>query len=50
MNCWLWRTIFVISEGRLVHETTPAAADLVIIGRKMAGHEDAAIGKPALAG
>jgi simple sugar transport system ATP-binding protein len=30
--------IFVMSEGRLVHETTPAAADLAAIGRQMAGH------------
>ena len=30
--------IFVISEGRLVHETTPAEADIAVIGRKMAGH------------
>jgi general nucleoside transport system ATP-binding protein len=30
--------ILVLSEGRLVHETTPLTADLAIIGQHMAGH------------
>jgi simple sugar transport system ATP-binding protein len=30
--------ILVISEGRVVHETTAAAADVAVIGRHMAGH------------
>ena len=30
--------ILVISEGKLVHETTPVDADLNLIGRQMAGH------------
>lgn len=30
--------IFVMSEGRLVHETTPERADVAEIGRQMAGH------------
>jgi simple sugar transport system ATP-binding protein len=30
--------LLVISEGRLVYETTPAAADLLVLGRYMAGH------------
>jgi simple sugar transport system ATP-binding protein len=30
--------LMVIFEGRIVHETTPAAADLTVIGRYMAGH------------
>ncbi|MCU1261261.1 MAG: ATPase component of uncharacterized ABC-type transporter [Bryobacterales bacterium] len=30
--------IFVMSEGALVHETTPQSADLSLIGRQMAGH------------
>jgi simple sugar transport system ATP-binding protein len=30
--------IFVMSEGKLVHETTPAKADLALIGKQMAGH------------
>jgi len=30
--------VFVMSGGRLVHETTPAAADLAEIGARMAGH------------
>jgi ABC-type uncharacterized transport system ATPase subunit len=30
--------IFVIVEGALVHETTPAQADLALIGQQMAGH------------
>jgi simple sugar transport system ATP-binding protein len=30
--------IVVMFEGRVVHETTPAAADLTVIGRFMAGH------------
>jgi general nucleoside transport system ATP-binding protein len=30
--------LLVIFEGRIVHETTPAAADLTVIGRYMAGH------------
>ena len=30
--------LLVIFEGRVVHETTPAAADLTVIGRYMAGH------------
>ena len=29
--------IFVMSEGKLVFETTPEAADLALIGRQMAG-------------
>jgi simple sugar transport system ATP-binding protein len=31
--------IFVISEGALVHETTPAEANLASIGRQMAGRQ-----------
>jgi simple sugar transport system ATP-binding protein len=30
--------LLVIFEGRIVHETTPAKADLTVIGRYMAGH------------
>jgi ABC-type uncharacterized transport system ATPase subunit len=30
--------IFVMSEGKLVHETTPREADLSLIGKQMAGH------------
>ena len=30
--------LLVISEGRIVYETTPAAADLLVLGRYMAGH------------
>jgi general nucleoside transport system ATP-binding protein len=30
--------LLVMFEGRIVHETTPAAADLTVIGRYMAGH------------
>ena len=30
--------IFVMSEGKLVLETTPAEADIALIGRQMAGH------------
>jgi general nucleoside transport system ATP-binding protein len=30
--------ILVVSEGRIVHETTAAAADVAVIGRFMAGH------------
>jgi general nucleoside transport system ATP-binding protein len=30
--------LVVMFEGRLVHETTPGAADLAVIGRFMAGH------------
>jgi ABC-type uncharacterized transport system ATPase subunit len=30
--------IVVMFEGRIVHETTPDAADLTVIGRYMAGH------------
>jgi simple sugar transport system ATP-binding protein len=30
--------ILVVSEGRIVHETTAAAADVAVIGRHMAGH------------
>ena len=30
--------VFVISNGRLVHETKPAEADLMTIGKYMAGH------------
>ena len=30
--------ILVMFEGRVVHETTPATADLTVIGRFMAGH------------
>jgi simple sugar transport system ATP-binding protein len=32
--------IFVMSQGALVHETTPPEADLLTIGRKMAGSTD----------
>ncbi len=34
--------IMVISGGRLVYETTPDAADPIVIGRYMAGHAEAA--------
>ncbi len=30
--------IVVMFEGQIVHETTPAEADLTVIGRFMAGH------------
>ena len=30
--------ILVVSEGKIVHETTAAAADVAVIGRHMAGH------------
>jgi general nucleoside transport system ATP-binding protein len=30
--------IVVMFEGQIVHETTPADADLTVIGRFMAGH------------
>lgn len=30
--------LLVMSHGRIVHETTPASADLTVIGRCMAGH------------
>jgi general nucleoside transport system ATP-binding protein len=30
--------IFVMSDGQLVHETTPEQADIAEIGRRMAGH------------
>jgi general nucleoside transport system ATP-binding protein len=30
--------ILVLSEGRIVHETTPLGADLAVIGQHMAGH------------
>jgi ABC-type uncharacterized transport system ATPase subunit len=30
--------ILVMSDGKLVHETTPAEADVAFIGRQMAGH------------
>ena len=30
--------LLVMFEGRVVHETTPEAADLTVIGRYMAGH------------
>jgi simple sugar transport system ATP-binding protein len=30
--------LVVMSRGVIVHETTPAAADLTVIGRCMAGH------------
>jgi ABC-type uncharacterized transport system ATPase subunit len=30
--------ILVVSDGRVVHETTAAAADVAVIGRHMAGH------------
>jgi len=30
--------LLVMSDGRIVHETTPAQADLTTIGRHMAGH------------
>lgn len=32
--------LLVISDGRFVHETTPATADLSLLGRSMAGHGD----------
>lgn len=32
--------IVVISEGRIVHETSAELADLAVIGRHMAGHEE----------
>lgn len=32
--------IFVMSEGKLVFETTPEKADLALIGRQMAGHHE----------
>ena len=41
--------IFVMSEGALVHETTPAEADLATIGRKMAGQHGEARALPATA-
>jgi simple sugar transport system ATP-binding protein len=34
--------IHVMSGGRLVYETTPAAADPIVIGRHMAGHGETA--------
>jgi ABC-type uncharacterized transport system ATPase subunit len=34
--------IFVMSEGKLVYETTPEQADISRIGRQMAGHHEAA--------
>jgi simple sugar transport system ATP-binding protein len=34
--------IHVMSGGRLVYETTPSAADPVVIGRHMAGHAEEA--------
>ena len=34
--------ILVLSEGKLVHETTPENADLARIGEYMAGHTDCA--------
>ncbi len=37
--------IFVMSEGELVHETTPAGADLATIGRQMAGQREFAAGQ-----
>ena len=30
--------LLVISEGRIVYETTPAAANPLVLGRYMAGH------------
>jgi simple sugar transport system ATP-binding protein len=30
--------ILVVSEGRIVHETTAADGDVAVIGRHMAGH------------
>ncbi len=30
--------LVVMFEGRIVHETTPAMAELTVIGRHMAGH------------
>jgi len=30
--------LLVMFEGRVVYETTPASADLTVIGRYMAGH------------
>jgi general nucleoside transport system ATP-binding protein len=32
--------IHVMSGGQLVYETTPQAADPIVIGRQMAGHGD----------
>jgi simple sugar transport system ATP-binding protein len=34
--------IHVMSGGRLVYETTPAAADPIVMGRHMAGHGETA--------
>jgi simple sugar transport system ATP-binding protein len=34
--------VLVMSEGRFVHETTPDAADIRVIGEHMAGHSHAA--------
>jgi general nucleoside transport system ATP-binding protein len=34
--------ILVMSEGRIVHETTAAAAEMRVIGQYMAGHHEAA--------
>ena len=31
--------VLVMSEGRVVHETTPETADVTVMGRFMAGHE-----------
>jgi simple sugar transport system ATP-binding protein len=33
--------VLVMSEGRIVHETTPEAADVAVIGEHMAGHHHA---------
>ncbi len=30
--------VLVMSEGRIVHETTPATADMRTVGQFMAGH------------
>ena len=37
--------IFVMSEGRLVYETTPAEVDMARLGREMAGHGEAVTGQ-----
>jgi simple sugar transport system ATP-binding protein len=34
--------LVVMLDGRLVHETTPAQADIGVIGRYMAGYAEAA--------
>ena len=37
---WSWSDrLLVMSDGRLVHETTPATADLALVGQFMAGFD-----------